>query len=131
MAKKTDYQKERAIWYAKLKEDGFEDIEQDEDNLKVWSSYFSRKAQSREFMESKTTYYYLATKFLDEYEFETPLDKSIWTYHEAAVSVRDIAKILAKAKIVDVSYVTIWKTIERLSFIMKKLYLAGYTEPNE
>ena len=131
MAKKTEYEKQKAVWYAKLKAEGFDDIEQDEDNLKIWTSHFFKRKSNIDLIESKIEYSHMTTSFLHEYTFKTELDKIIWTYHNEAISVRDIAKLLAEAKIANVSHVTIWNTVERLIEEMKKMYLIRHNTTNE
>lgn len=119
---KTEYQKQKEIWYKKLKQSGFEDIESDENNLKEWSSKFARK-KSLESMIAKQTYYNLATQFLNIFAFETELEKVVWTYHTEGISVRNIAKTLKKAKIKKINRQKVWLIVKKLRTAMKKMYV--------
>lgn len=114
-------------WYGKLKKSGFEDAEQDEDNLKKWSvSQFSRL--SIEVIQAKQAYYDMARTFLEHNEFKTRLDEIIWAYHTEGISARNIAVTLTKARKKTIHYTTVWHVIHRLEHEMKMLYLAGYKE---
>lgn len=129
MSKKplTEYEKLRAVWYAKLKKEGFDDIETDEYHLKTWSSKFASK-KSQELWRSKEAYYYMTTTFLNDYKFESKLEKIIWEYHSEAISVRDIVKLLRslhyrKIGTASVDRNSVWAVIHHLETIMKNMYL--------
>lgn len=129
---KREYERLRAIWYQKLKDDGFNDVEQDEDNLKSWSTKFVREGTPLALIESKTAYYQMATNFLNEYKFESELEKIIWTYHTEAISYRDIATVLKETKVVKkMDRTTIWQIVQKLKKSMKNMYLSGYSKYNE
>lgn len=81
-------------WYKKLENEGFEDIEQDEDNLKLWSIEFFRTRYNKSLYEAKEEYYRLAGSFLYEYSFKDATDKFIWKLHAQAISTRDIEEKL-------------------------------------
>lgn len=131
MGNNSEYAKLKALWYKKLKDEGFDDIEQDEDNLKSWSAKFVREGSPLELIESKTAYYQMATNFLNDYDFETELEKIIWTYHSEAISYRNIAKLLKESKVIETNRTTIWQIVKRLGESMKKMYLSGYAKHNE
>lgn len=85
-----------AKWYKKLKSKGFEDIEQDEDNLKVWiNDYFPQRYDLSRF-DAKQEYYRLAGQFTFEHPFESPLDRRMWELHAEGVSLRSIVTELNK-----------------------------------
>lgn len=96
--KLTELEQLRATWYKKLEAEGFTDIEQDEDNLKVWSSDFANQKFLKNW-ETKAAYYSAAQEFLNNFQFETELDKVIWTYHSEGISIRSIAKLLNQMNI--------------------------------
>lgn len=134
MAKPKDYKTLRDQWYKKLEKAGFEDIEDVKtDMLKSWSSKFTRvdkdthrtRAQnSLVERKAKQRYYQLATYFLNDYAFESNLDKIIWEYHTEGISVRDISRLLKKAKVLDITGAGIHKGyIKRLRSIMRKMYI--------
>lgn len=120
--KKSDYEKLRDKWYKKLKKAGFEDIEQDEYNLKKWSSLPALKTPATVWY-AKVEYYNLADRFLHEHKFESELEKIIWEYHANAVSTRNIAKLLKKVRVTDMCYVTVWRIINKLKQIMLRMYV--------
>lgn len=114
-------------WYKKLKKSGFEDIESNEDNLKVWSSiFFSR--HSIEQIQAKQAYYQMATNFLEDYRFESRRDKIIWEYHANGVSYRDITKILRKVRI-KLSHVSIQHIVHKLQAAMYMMYKMPTKDP--
>src|SRR5271165_2288854 len=104
------YDEERAMWYKKLKDSGFEDIEDDAGNLKTYEGgqffeehhlYDQLKHQTKEeqhqiAIEATTRYYQLATQFMHTYPFKRNLDKIVWEYHAVGTSRRRIATALTK-----------------------------------
>lgn len=127
MSSKEDFQKLQKKWYKKLEDSGFEDIESDEFNLKTWSSTFHLK-HSLETWQAKAEYYQLATNFLEEYKFNSNLDKIIWEYHSNGLGARKIATILKDAKIKVSNRTTIWEVIKKLKSSMYEMYLAPKKE---
>lgn len=122
MSKKSELNKLKKIWYKKLKDEGFEDIEPHENTLKRWTSYFN-SPRALELAESRQEYYYMANQFLNEYKFETALEKTIWEYHSNAISYRNITKLLKQVKIKETNRTSIGSIIKRLRSIMFKTYL--------
>lgn len=113
----NNYTQLRKIWYAKLAKSGFEDIEQDENNLKEWSSRIINK-QYIDPLQTDAEYYYLATNFLNTYGFESERERIIWEYHANAISCRDIAKLLRKVRI-KTTKTAVWLVIKRLRSVMR------------
>lgn len=68
----------------------------------------------------------MATKFLNDYKFETNRERIIWEYHTEGISVRDIVKLLKKARLKRVYRRIVWETISKLENTMKKMYMLGY-----
>jgi transposase-like protein len=126
-------------WARKLKESGFEDIEQDEYNLKQWSNKFARPNDNitnqyrevnvkpkkirnkKDEFQGKQDYFYYAVHFLNEHEFESNLQKVIWEYHTERISLRNIAKLLQKVNI-EISHESVGKIIRPLVKLMKEKY---------
>lgn len=96
--KNKSYEELRDEWYAKLKDGGFQDIEDKQGRILEWSSRFNAKHDQVD-MDAKLAYAQMADRFLDEYKFDTDLEKTIWAYHANAISVRDIAVMLQKVGI--------------------------------
>lgn len=116
-------------WYKKLAKEGFEDIEDGNNNLVQYtSSMFLRGRRNNmsftEIMnsiESKQDYYRLAGEFLHSHKFKSDRDKFIWEQHCEGVSYRDISDMLAK-KGVKLTRNPIGDTIKRLRQEMYKRY---------
>lgn len=125
-----DYNKLKAFWYKKLKKEGFDDIEDDEGRLKSWAVKFNNR-RFQQLWQSRETYYYLATQFLNDYKFENRMEKFIWEQHVNAASVRDITTALKKARIAKSNRQTVWLVIKRLEQHMKDMYLSGYKETQD
>lgn len=127
------YEQLRDQWYAKLKKKGFDDIEDTQGRLKKWSSdVFGKKALVQNGgWQAKAAYYQMAERFLNEYEFATELEKTIWEYHTNAVSVRDIAETLNKAKVTKTNRQAVWLVVHRLEDLMKRMYLVGYASDEQ
>lgn len=102
-------------WYAKLAEDGFEDIEdQDQKHLKAWhSAYFQIKYTPCTF-EAKQHYFEMAREFVWTHPFKTKQNRRIWILHSRGLSLRQIAE-KRKTKVCRV-----FKLIKRLREIMIK-----------
>lgn len=132
------YNKLKKKWYAKLKKEGFQDIEQDEYNLKRWSNEFTRPnhnvdnkkydarpkkvRQKSDTFEWKRDYYYYAEHFLNNYKFKSERERVIWSYHVNGISMRGIVDLLRKIKI-KVSKSTICNIVKKLKKTMKETYL--------
>lgn len=90
------------IWYKKLKDSGFNDIEDTnspKEFLKTWhSSYFISRYTTESF-ERKESYYRLCSHFLWDYSFQSNLEREIWRLHSEGMSLRDIAKSLRSQRI--------------------------------
>lgn len=97
MPKQQNYRQLKKVWYKKLAQSGFIDIETKSGLLKggSTSSKFNNKT-SRATQTAKQQYYYMANELLNTHTFDSELDKAIWAYHAEGISVRDIAKILKK-----------------------------------
>lgn len=121
MSKQPDFNKLRDFWYKKLKDDGFIDIENNEQLSN------NDKFRSKKFLASykeKAEYYYMSNHFLSTYEFENSIDRIIWEYHTEGVSVRNIAKILKKLGYKKKGRGKVWQIVKRLRSIMNRLYLS-------
>ena len=131
MRKKTknEYERERDKWYAKLKKDGFKDIEHSEDILTEYSTVFFKNHTVEE-IEAKQRYHDMANAFLEHYKFENKRDRIIWEYHTNGISARDIASLLKKVKI-KTNRTTISQTILRLKVKMFDLLWAPLKEYHE
>lgn len=129
MAKKpSEFQKLKAKWYKKLADEtDFVDIEQDEERLKSYSSQFSRERSVLSW-EAKAAYYQMCTSLLNEHEFTSSLERIIWEYHTNAISFRDIASTLTKARVAMLNKDAVYRIVKRLEHIMKTRYLSGYAE---
>lgn len=83
------------IWYEKLKQKGFVDIEEStSDNLKSWASRYALKDPTR--FEAHQTYYVLAGQFLHSYDFPNAHKRRIWALHSEGKTVRQISILLRK-----------------------------------
>jgi hypothetical protein len=123
MKKKTELERVQSVWYKKLKDSGFNDIEQDNQsiNRSISKAFLKKDPVIREVVQE---YYCMAYHFLNEYEFDTELDKVMWEYHTNGLSARNIAKLLNATKVTKTSKTAVWKTVKKLEDIMKGLYLS-------
>ncbi len=120
--KLNKYEKEREKWYKKLARSGFVDIEYNDVKLKTASTEFT-KEKYLVTLDQRIAYYEMATRFLNEYAFESNLDQVIWEYHTNGISVRDIAVTLKKVRVKKMGKDKVNQVIMRLETIMKQLYL--------
>lgn len=78
----------QALWYQKLKDEGFNDIEQDNGALKRWD--FS-SFQDKDRIEEVANYYHAATHYGHTTEnFITIVEKYVWLAHSEGLSYRDV-----------------------------------------
>lgn len=89
------FKKLQSVWYKKLKEDEFldiEEVEKDRDALKKWdSSYFKRRYHAETFL-AKEAYYQRASQFYEDYfDGATHIEARVWGLHADGKSVRAIA----------------------------------------
>ena len=94
-----DFTKLQKVWYKRLKQAGFTDIEYDADTL---INYSSSKLAMRLNGASRDTkikldalteeYYRMAGHFIYDHTFKNEIELDIWTLHAEGLSFRDIAK---------------------------------------
>jgi hypothetical protein len=124
MSKKPqDYKQLRELWYAKLRDDGFSDIEADDDRLKKWSSSAHLQHTVEEW-QAKEAYYNAACSFLLDHTFETELDHVIWEYYANGMSARNITHVLNDTKVTKTNRTTVAAKIKALDKIMREKYFS-------
>lgn len=92
--KSEKFKQEKSKWYAKLKEQGFEDIEEEhdeEDILKTWDSTQFRRRRTQAYAEENKEYYRVCSIFLHLHKFKDEREHRIWSLHCSGLSVRKIA----------------------------------------
>lgn len=85
------------LWYGKLKESGFDDIEDTrhkDSPLFVWHSLKWQQC-SPEKVEAIQTYYAQANDLLNTYEFENETHRKIWELHCEGASKRKIERTIS------------------------------------
>ena len=102
---KTKHLKElQKLWYKKLEEQGFRDIEQSDGRLREWDSFYFQHHFNPDLFRLKHHYYYQATQFLNHLRDnpETPeLHIEIWHMHSEGMGVRQIAlKLQARMDVI-------------------------------
>lgn len=112
MRPKTNLDSLKALWYKKLKESGFTDIEDNQERLIDYHNNRFLDKNPLEF-ESQRRYYELAGQMLHTYNFRDSEQKTIWTLHCQGKSNQTIAKHVARSK----HYV--FTVIEDLSKLIK------------
>lgn len=110
----NEFKKLQADWYKKIKDKGFNDIEQEDGMLKSWHSSLFSKNYNVITHEAKEEYYRLAGIFLQHNKFKDAKERYIWERHSSGVSIRNIVKEL-KAKKIKAYKVLVLKIIQRLS----------------
>lgn len=125
-------------WYKKLKQTGFDDIESNENNLKVWSNtkfqtignqvfdstktFSSNYDEIKLFHESKEEYYRLASSYYWDAEFPTYKEKFIWEQHVKGLGRHEITSMYNKKYKTGVSDFVIRAVILHHDIEMKKKY---------
>jgi DNA-binding transcriptional regulator YhcF (GntR family) len=124
-SKKTEYEQLRDIWYKKLEDSGFVDIEKDEKSFKKHILHAQSKDKNHDtatYRNSKIEYYNMATSFLNDYKFKSHLEKAIWDYHSNGISIEDITDILLRVKLIKTNRTSVWQIISSLRKKMFKKY---------
>lgn len=107
----------QVLWYQKLKDAGFEDIENTRIEgapLVYYHSHRFATAYNPLFFSQRQEYYRLAGIFLYHHEFDSSTERSIWELHSEGLS---IAKIAIRLKVK--AYVA-HRAILKLSQLMLK-----------
>lgn len=126
-----NYSKLRRVWYNKLKAAGFEDIEPNDYDIKNPSFRYGHMDyrgkwtlnQAKIQWAAKQEYYYLANQFLYSHKFKNIRERNIWEYHSNGVGIRAIVSTLNKLPGKKTNRDTVWKTVRKLSKLMKELCL--------
>lgn len=128
MRKKLNFEETKRLWYKKLKDSGFKDIEYNDVNENgplMKSGPQSVKNTKNEILrDAVESYYRMCYHFLNWYDFENDTEKVIWEYHTEGLSVRKIVKIFKILPLKQPSKEKVWKTVKRLETIMKSKYLS-------
>lgn len=115
--KNKSFQKLQEKWYGKLKKEGFEDAEHDEDHLKLHHKYRFDAYCEEITYNAKESYYRLAGQFLGDHNFKTKTDKVIWDLHSQGFSYREIVK-LARRHGIRTKKDKVLATVQRLVKLM-------------
>lgn len=103
----------QAKWYKKLKDTGFNDIEDDKGRLINWSGRqlqddLVQVTSKGSYRASEAEYYRLASQYLHEKKFPSKAHKTIWALHAEGLTQEAIALKLSLPK------ATVQHRIERL-----------------
>lgn len=96
MNSKTSYDKLRAKWYARLKREGFEDLEDDRGRLIEYSTRYASKHPLA--FASQQRYFELAGQLLHIHSFDSAEQRSIWILHCQGKSNASIARKVERSK---------------------------------
>ena len=98
-----EFKKLKAVWDKKLEKLGTPNIEQEDGNLKRWStSIYSEKRNGLYYQDNKAyydsveEYYRSAGHFLHDYAFKDEMHRLIWEMHAEGKSVREIVPTIRK-----------------------------------
>jgi hypothetical protein len=121
VAKNLTFKQLQELWYRKLENTGFQDLEKNEFEFKKpYLSVIDKRVHGR--WKEQLEYYLMAGKFLHDYKFKTTRERNIWTYHANGLTVKSIVELLGKVRI-KTNRGRVQRTIYRLAKIMKKMYL--------
>lgn len=109
-------------WYKKLKDEGFKDVEQDENHLKEWDSHAFVSRYSSKLFASKQTYFELAGQFVYTYKFKTPREKLIWELHAEGKTITQISTELKRRRYKTYNRSGVHIIIQSIAKVMLKQY---------
>lgn len=98
MSERDDFIHLKALWYKKLKDSGFKDIETPQGYIKDWPRQRIQRDFTPEYIQEKQTYFSAASELYWTHEFESRLEKNIWQLHCDGKSYREIAAALRNSK---------------------------------
>lgn len=101
------------IWYKKLKDSGFEDIEKENGELKDFHSFKFQRTHSPVSFELNARYYELASQLTHEYPFKSRRDKQVWVRHANGETLEQIAKEMG------LSHNQTWRIVDKISSCIK------------
>lgn len=107
----------QAEWYAKLKEEGFKDIEDANNNLSAYHStrFYHEQKRTGFSIEDMAEYYTLAQQLVYEVKFASEKEKLVWTLYAKGEIWVDIIKEL-KAHRVSFDYIN--KTVKKYNKVL-------------
>lgn len=114
------FKKLQKQWYNRLKESGFEDIENSYGRLS--GNTVNRWYYDPTKVEAKTTYYRYASHFLNEHKFESKVHKYIWTLHAEGCGLREISAKLKALRISKLKKSQIHNIVTELAKLMLEKY---------
>lgn len=109
-------------WYARLKAEGFNDIEQDSQYLKCWHSAYFHARHSPQDFELQKEYFRKAGMFFHDYSFSSSEERSVWGLHAEGLPYRKIASHL-RDQFDQIHKDRVKKIVCKLKNIMHEYYL--------
>lgn len=91
-----DLDKLQKVWYAKLKETGFDDIEYSNGGLR--KAYQANANSSVKNQIGRQEYYAKAAEFAEHYIFKSERNKEIWILYSEGLSLSEIGKKMNLSK---------------------------------
>lgn len=117
--KSKEFKDLQTKWYDKLEDAGFKDVEQDEDNLKVWESHLMIKQFTPDTIMYTLEYYSLARAFNHDHIFLSPYHKAVWQHHSEGLTTREISDLLKRRfRTQSTSKNSIWRIINKYKKVM-------------
>ena len=114
----TDLQKLQKLWYKKLKEEGFKDIEDPEGPRNGGrNASYSFEYINMDQYQAVQDYYSMARQFSHEYAFNEVHNRIIWEYYAEGISVRKISTLLKTEHNIKLAKSAIWRRIKNLEKI--------------
>lgn len=101
--KNKSFIEQKKIWYQKLKEGGFVDVEKNENKLHLYESvyFYDPRRMLPEVIEARQNYYRLAGQFFNTHPFKNAFDRKVWGMYSEGLAIRDIATKLNRPGLKD------------------------------
>lgn len=122
--KQKSYKELRKIWYKKLADEGFNDIEwgSPDSGYLTWTP----KPNSADEMRERQTYYRMCERYLQNYQYLRGKDRFIWKLHCKGCTYKEITDTYNKHYKIKVS---IWKIHQAVQKILERA--RAWNETNE
>lgn len=119
---KSELEKLQKVWYKKLKDTGFKDME-DPNGPRNGGRGAPRVDNITDMQQEMIREYYSrARQFLQEHTFEDAVDRFVWEHFSEGTSVREISIKLEKELNVIKKKTAVWQIAKRLEELMKQQY---------
>lgn len=123
--KTREFKQLQKVWNEKLKDNGFEDIEDQtrlirgHPPLLKWDSFYFQARHAPVAFKCDQEYYSMTINFLNKFSFKSHLEKQAWAHHSDGFSIREITLLIVNSGI-QISKSQVHRILSKLEQTMRK-----------